>query len=109
MGQWSGVDPKGRVVTYVFEEDGRAEIYEDGEQVLASNEQLRVEWSLSGEGRRLQLDLVCADGHGAYLPTRYAARLRRDGALVLRSGGPGKRRPADTAEQAEPMQIRLTR
>lgn len=110
VGLWSGKNVDGIIVSYLFEADGTAVIYENAQPVLGEAEQgATLRWSFESRKGRGTLDLRYSDDRGTEVKVLYVARFSKNGRLVLRSGGQSGARPADTVESDDRMQIRLTR
>lgn len=108
-GHWVGRNSQGTLVSYLFEKDGSATIFEDGHPVLESGERSLVSWIFSNDSRSGNLDIVFQNDFGVRVETRFLAQFVDGDSILLRSGGPNQARPREVSEESDPMQIRLLR
>lgn len=109
VGLWGGIDSEGIVVSYLFERDGTAVIYENEKPVLEGTDGASLTWSLDMQGPKGGLDLVYDNGLGVVATVSYAVRFDGKGRLVLKSGGAFGSRPGDVDDKDSRLQIKLSR
>lgn len=109
VGSWQGTHTDGKSVTYVFGEDGSAQVIVDGQVVMAGDDESTVTWELVEMGDRNGLDMTYSHESGLVSVSRFMVKRIGKGRIKLRSGGDSGRRPDRVKEGADPMQMILSR
>ena len=109
VGIWSGLDGTGQVITYVFDDDGSAAIYENEMGVLLGDSSCQVKWKHDNDGNPSKLDIKYEDSFGSSVVVPYLLSWNEDGSILLNSGGALGRRPELIDEGMSSMRIRLVK